>query len=122
MKKDSLPRRFWRFLKIDTWLPWRNVPSEGKQERTEVAEMLHVDVLKSMVRGIANTQEEELTCDECFQEVDTFAEMVLAGKNAAEAMPLVEHHLQTCRSCRAEFEALLDALRAIQTETESKAP
>jgi hypothetical protein len=119
VKKESPLRRFWQFLKIDAWLPWMNVSSGQEQEEPEVVEVLHVDLLKSMVRGIANTQEEELTCDECFEEVDTFAEMVLAGKNAAEAMPLVEHHLQMCQSCRSEFEALLDALRALQTDDET---
>ena len=120
MKKDFPPKRFWRFSKIKAWLPWTNVPSRPKREEPEMAEVLHADLLKSLVRGIANTQEKELTCDECFEQVDTFAEMVLAGKNAAEAMPLVEHHLQMCQSCRSEFEALLDALRALRTETESE--
>jgi len=33
-----------------------------------------------------------------------------AGKNAAEAMPLVQEHLDRCNDCREEFEALLAAL------------
>ena len=42
----------------------------------------------------------------------TFAELHLAGKNAAEALPLVQDHLDRCGNCREEFEALLTALRA----------
>jgi predicted anti-sigma-YlaC factor YlaD len=39
--------------------------------------------------------------------------MELAGKNAAQAMPLVQDHLERCDDCREEFEALLAALRAL---------
>jgi hypothetical protein len=39
--------------------------------------------------------------------------MTLAGKNAAEAMPLVQDHLERCRDCREEFKALLAALRSL---------
>ena len=43
--------------------------------------------------------------------------LVLAGKNAAEAMPLVQDHLDRCMDCREEFEALLRALRAQSAAT-----
>jgi predicted anti-sigma-YlaC factor YlaD len=45
--------------------------------------------------------------------MDEFVELTLAGKNAAQAMPLVEEHLNRCGDCREEFEALLAALRAV---------
>ena len=68
--------------------------------------------LKNMVRGVFSTHDQELSCHECFQELDRFADMVLAGKNAAEAIPLVQDHLDRCRDCQEEFKALLVALRA----------
>jgi len=67
-----------------------------------------------MVRGIVTTRPDEIGCDLCFEELDRFVETTLAGKNAAEAMPLVHDHLERCRDCREEFEALLTALRALQ--------
>lgn len=69
--------------------------------------------VKSMVRGIVTTRPDEIGCDQCFEELDRFVEMTLAGKNVAEAMPLVQDHLERCRDCREEFEALLAALRAL---------
>lgn len=69
------------------------------------------DSIKSMLRMVLSTAEDELTCDECMQEVDRFVEMELAGKNPAEAMPLVKAHLDGCWECREEFEALLDIIR-----------
>jgi hypothetical protein len=70
-------------------------------------------VLRQMVRGIITTRPDEIGCDECFEQLDRFVEMTLAGKNAAEAMPLVQDHLERCRNCREEFEALLTVLRAL---------
>ena len=68
--------------------------------------------IKQMVQMVAATRPDEIGCDECFEQLDRFAEEVLTGKNAAEAMPLVQDHLDRCGDCREEFEALLAALRS----------
>ena len=73
---------------------------------------LEVDELKMMLKGVYSTCEDEITCGECFDQLDQFVEMTLAGKNAAEAIPLVQDHQNMCRDCREEFEALLAALKA----------
>jgi hypothetical protein len=75
---------------------------------------LRPQILKKMVMGVANTRPDEIACDECFEQLDYFAEQVLAGKPVAEAMPLIQDHLDRCGSCREEFEALLDALGSIE--------
>lgn len=72
------------------------------------------DTLERIVRSAAGARPDEIGCDECFEQLDRFAEMQLAGKSAAEAMPLVKAHLETCRDCREEFEALLEAMRATE--------
>ena len=74
---------------------------------------LDVATLRQMVHGIITTRPDEISCDECFEQLDRFVELELAGKNAAQAMPLVQDHLNRCRDCRQEFEALLTALRAM---------
>jgi Zn finger protein HypA/HybF involved in hydrogenase expression len=75
---------------------------------------LDLDTLKQMAREIITTRPDEIGCDECFEQLDRFVEMTLAGKNAAEAMPLVQDHLERCPDCREEFKALLAALRALE--------
>ena len=75
--------------------------------------MLDRDRLSNLVRVIITTRPDEIGCDGCLEEVDRFAETKLAGLDAAEAMPLVQDHLDKCRDCREEFEALLGALRAL---------
>lgn len=74
---------------------------------------LEANALRHLVRAILSARPDELSCDECLDEVDRFVELTLAGQDAATAMPLVEDHLARCRECREEFEALLTALRAL---------
>ncbi len=74
---------------------------------------LEPHTLKQMVQGIMTTRPDEIGCDHCFEQLDCFADTVLAGKDAAEALPLVQDHLNRCHDCREEFEALLAALRAL---------
>jgi len=66
-----------------------------------------------LVELVFFTDDDELSCDECYDKVDQFAELKLIGKQPAEALPLVQAHLDRCPPCREEFEALLEALKAI---------
>jgi len=75
--------------------------------------MLDPAKLKRLVRDIVTASPQEIGCDECFEQLDRFVELELAGKNAAQALPLVQDHLGRCDNCREEFEALLAALRAM---------
>ena len=45
--------------------------------------------------------------------IDRYVDLELAGKNAAEAFPMVKAHLAICRDCREEYQALLEALGAM---------
>ena len=74
---------------------------------------LDLETVKRMARGIASTHPGEIGCAECFEQMDQFVDLTLEGKNAAEALPLVQDHLERCRDCREEYEALLEALRAV---------
>jgi hypothetical protein len=76
--------------------------------------MFDPDYFKTLVREIAEAREVEIGCDECFEQLDRFVEMRLSGLEAAQAMPLVQEHLEICGECREEFEALLASLRATE--------
>ena len=86
----------------------RTILPDHQEETTK----LEAPQLKRLVRAVMTVRPDELGCDECFEELDRFVELQLAGKDAAEAMPLVQDHLDRCLDCREEFEALLVALRA----------
>jgi hypothetical protein len=72
---------------------------------------LDPEKLKKMVRDIATTSPQEIGCEECFEQVDRYVDLKLAGKDAAAAMPLVETHLAHCKNCFEEYRALLIALQ-----------
>ena len=69
------------------------------------------EALRKMAEMLAHTRDVEYTCDEVLVLMDQFAEMVVRGEDAAQLMPLVQHHLEMCGDCREEFEALLRILR-----------
>lgn len=77
---------------------------------------LSENILKRLIRVIADTRSDEIGCDQCFHELDSFAEMKLAGKSAEEAMPMLQYHLDHCKVCQEEYEALLDALKSIDSD------
>lgn len=79
-----------------------------------MTQQLDREILKKMIYGVTNTKPHEIDCDKCFEELDRFAEAKLVGRELDEALVLVEEHLERCKSCREEFEALMDALRAIR--------
>jgi len=74
---------------------------------------LTTSTIKKIIAALRRTQPTEIDCGECFDRLDQFAEMTLEGKSAEEALPLVKLHLDGCRDCREEFEALLDMLWCI---------
>jgi hypothetical protein len=49
----------------------------------------------------------ELGCDECFDALDEFVELELAGLDADARIPGLRAHLAGCPACREEHEALV---------------
>ena len=48
----------------------------------------------------------EIGCDECFEELDRYVELELAGADADAAIPGLRAHLDGCPACREEHESL----------------
>jgi len=48
----------------------------------------------------------EVGCDECFDQIDRFVELELAGEDAEAALPGLRAHLAGCPACREEHESL----------------
>ena len=60
------------------------------------------------LQNIHTTQEEEISCSECFDFVSHFVEVELAGEDATAKMPQLKQHLDQCAACRQEYESLRD--------------
>jgi hypothetical protein len=55
---------------------------------------------------------EDVGCEECFERLDEFVELELAGADVADRLPGVRAHLDGCRACREEYESLRALLLA----------
>ena len=63
------------------------------------------------LRNISETQEEEISCTECFDLVSRFVELEMAVGAVGTELPEVKQHLNQCRACRDEYEMLRDLAR-----------
>jgi anti-sigma factor RsiW len=48
----------------------------------------------------------ELGCDACFELLDRYVELELAGDDAEAAVPGMQAHLEGCPACREEHQSL----------------
>jgi len=50
----------------------------------------------------------ELTCEQCFEELDRYVELAVAGQPADEKVPGMRAHLDGCPACAEDFRSLRD--------------
>jgi len=48
----------------------------------------------------------ELTCEECFEELDRYVELELSGADAEAKIPGMRAHLHGCPACHEDHESL----------------
>jgi len=51
--------------------------------------------------------EPEVGCDTCFEQLDRYVELELAGGDVDTALPGLRAHLDGCPACREEHDSLL---------------
>ena len=76
--------------------------------------------LSELAAMVARTDDQELTCDECLQELDHLVELAAADHDTDSLMPLVMAHLRRCDDCYQEYDALLRIVRAELPTGESR--
>ena len=68
--------------------------------------------LKQALGRLLGPAEPEIGCDQCFDELDHYVELELAGADADAAVPGLKAHLDGCPACREEHDSLVELLRA----------
>ena len=68
--------------------------------------------IKTLLSFVADTREDEITCDECLSGMAEFAEMQLLGAEIPDAQKHIQAHIAFCPECTEEYEVLLEALSA----------
>jgi len=62
---------------------------------------------KDLIRALLGPPGPELTCEQCFEALDRYVEVELAGGDADRAVPGMSAHLEGCPACREDHESLL---------------
>jgi hypothetical protein len=75
--------------------------------------MEHPD-LKQALGRLLGPADAEVGCDVCFDELDRYVELEVAGEDADAAIPGLRAHLQGCAACREEHESLYALVRGEQ--------
>jgi hypothetical protein len=70
-----------------------------------------VDRLLQMIRL---TREVELTCPECLDELDRYTQSILDGGPIEGVLERVREHLEACPCCTAQYDLVLETLKAIE--------
>jgi hypothetical protein len=59
----------------------------------------------------------ELSCEECFAQLDRYVELSLAGESADRDVPGMRAHLEGCPACAEDFRSLRDLVANESTNT-----
>ena len=68
------------------------------------------ELVTRIMHRLVATDEEEISCDEVFALVDEYAEASQRGEDVAVLKPLIRYHLDVCRECDEQYQALLRVL------------
>jgi hypothetical protein len=80
---------------------------------------LEQPALRRLLQSIANTEDEEISCTECFDLVSQYVDLEIAGGADDRTLPRLRQHLQECGVCREEYEVLRDL---VQLEADARPP
>ena len=67
-----------------------------------------------LLNMLQNTDDMEVSCPECAEQLDCYAQRILDGEPIEGVLKLVRRHLEACSGCNDEFQMILDAVRAIE--------
>lgn len=65
-----------------------------------------------MMDMISSVEEDEIDCEGAFELMHRYADLLASGRDAAALFPALKRHIEMCKDCREELEALLRAIQA----------
>jgi hypothetical protein len=101
MSKDNIFRKIIRRLSAG-----KRKPQPGSTGQRDSA------IMGKLLQMVDNTDEVEIPCDEVFDLLDQYVELEASGEDVTELLPLVKRHLDKCRDCHEEYEALARVFEA----------
>jgi hypothetical protein len=68
--------------------------------------------IDARLRKLLGPGEPELTCEECFEQLDVYVERELAAADGEAAAPGMSAHLRGCPACHEDYESLLALVKS----------
>ncbi len=62
---------------------------------------------ESLLRALLGPRGPELTCEECFEQLDAYVELELGGADPDQAVPGMRAHLEGCPACHEDHASLV---------------
>jgi len=66
---------------------------------------------RNLIARLLGPAEPEVSCDRCFELLDQYVDLELAGEDADRQLPGLHEHLQGCPACREDHESLREFVR-----------
>ena len=67
---------------------------------------------RELIARLLGPAEPELSCEECFELLDQYVDLEVAGEDADARLPGMRAHLQGCPACHEDHESLLELVSA----------
>jgi len=61
---------------------------------------------RKLLKALLGPEGPEVTCEECFEDLDRYVELEAAGADAEAAVPGMRAHLDGCPACHEDHESL----------------
>lgn len=66
--------------------------------------------LEMLMGMISSVSDDDIDCSQAFDLMHQYADLIDSGQDAASLLPEVRRHIEICKDCREELEALLRAI------------
>lgn len=77
---------------------------------------------RTLLQSALETEEHEINCEECFDVLDMYADLIIEGTDPADLMPTVKQHLNQCNCCANELEAMLVMIQEAAAKNSPPSP
>jgi hypothetical protein len=67
--------------------------------------------LERLLRLVARTEDEELSCSECFDLLPQYVDLEIEGQASDSRLLIFGQHLEQCAVCREEYETVRELAR-----------
>jgi hypothetical protein len=74
---------------------------------------------RDLIARVLGPADPEVSCEECFELLDQYVDLELAGEDADARLPGMRAHFQGCPACREEHESLFELVASTDRGSET---